>query len=356
MVHRELISEHTLFAEVGPQRLGGGEVLDRVTVAYRTWGRLGPAADNAVLVCHALTGSADVDQWWPGLFGRGRALDPDHDFILASNVLGSCYGTTGPASAGPDGRSWGADFPAIDIRDMVRVQRALAEHLGIRRFRLVVGGSLGGMQALEWLAGEGDLVEAAVVIATAAAHSPWCIALSEAQRAAITADASFADGRYSAAEPPAVGLAAARMMAMCAYRSADSFDLRFARRLGEDGTFDVASYLRHQGSKLVARFDANTYITLTRAMDRHDVGRGRGGVAEALGGIGQPVLVVSISSDVLYPPADQASIVRHLRQPSWVTIGSPHGHDGFLVETEAVNRAVVDFRRGLGQRRARLAS
>jgi homoserine O-acetyltransferase len=327
-----------------------------VTVAYRTWGRLAASADNAVLVCHALTGSADVDAWWGGMLGPGRALDPDHDFVICSNVLGSCYGSTGPASTDPrTGAVFGPDFPPITVRDMVRLQVALLDRLGIDRLRLVIGGSLGGMQALEWALVAPERVAAVVAIATSGRHSPWCIGLSEAQRAAIRADARWRGGRYPPELPPQAGLAAARMMAMCTYRSPQSFAGRFGRSAAPGGQFEAERYLRHHGDKLVRRFDANSYITLTRAMDSHDLGRGRGSFRRALGSIAQATLVVAISSDVLYPPAEQRELARTIPYATLARLPSPHGHDAFLIDVDALDRLVRDFRRDLPARPARVA-
>ena len=328
-----------------PLGLESGADLPGVQVAYRTWGRLDRDRSNAVLVCHALTGSADVDQWWPDLLGPGRALDPARDFIVCSNVLGSCYGTTGPRSPRPGGGgAWGPDFPAITIRDIVRAQAALLDALGVGRLRLVVGGSLGGMQALEWGVLYPGRMDAIAPIATSARHSAWCIGLSEAQRQAIAADPQWCGGRYPEDAPPRAGLAAARMVAMCAYRSPASFGLRFGRHREDDGRFAVESYLQHQGRKLVDRFDANAYVTLTRAMDSHDVGRGRDGWRTALAGVRARALVVSIESDVLYVPAEQRDLAAAIPGARLATIASPHGHDGFLIEGAAVNDLLLEFR------------
>jgi homoserine O-acetyltransferase len=317
-----------------------------VRIAFRTWGTLSPAGDNAVVVCHALTGSADVDAWWPALMGAGRCLDPAKDFVICANVLGSCYGTTGPASLDPrTGQPYGPDFPRVTIRDMVRAQAELVRGLGVQRIRTVLGGSMGGMQALEWALLEPDLVESLVVIASTARHTPWAIALSEAQRYAIYADPKWQGGRYPADDPPAAGLAAARMMAMCMYRSSPSFQARFGRERGASAAFSVEEYLRHQGEKIVRRFDANTYLALTWAMDTHDVGRDRGSLEAALQRIEQPSLVVSIPSDVLYWPAEQREMAELMPRATFAELASPHGHDGFLIETEALDRTVADFRR-----------
>jgi homoserine O-acetyltransferase len=339
------ISTATRFLRLGsPFRLECGASLPEVTVAYRTWGRRADDGGNVVLVCHALTGSADVDQWWPGILGAGRALDPDRDFVVSSNVLGSCYGTTGPTTPGPDGRPWAGRFPPVTVRDMVRVQAALLDRLGVRRLRLVLGGSLGGLQALEWAASFPERVETVAVLAASARHSAWCIGLSEAQRQAIYADPRWAGGSYAADDPPAAGLAAARMMAMCMYRSYQGFAERFGREQREDGLHQVEAYLRHQGHKLVERFDAASYVALTRAMDTHDVGRGRGGWRRALRRIPHPALVVAIESDALYPPREQEELADLLPGGRLARLASPHGHDAFLIEVEAVNALLERFR------------
>jgi homoserine O-acetyltransferase len=337
----------------GPLPLESGAHLPAVTVAYRTWGGLNARADNAVLVCHALTGSADVDRWWGPLLGPGRALDPDHDFVVCSNVLGSCYGTTGPTSLRPGGSRWGGDFPAITVRDIVRVQAALLDALGVRRLRLVIGGSLGGMQVLEWALLHPGRVDAIAPIAVSARHSAWCIGLSEAQRQAIFADPRWRGGHYPAGDGPEAGLAVARQIAMCTYRSRASLEARFSRDEEEPGRYAVEGWLHHHGRALVDRFDASTYVTLTKAMDTHDVGRGRGGWREALATARVPALVVSIDSDVLYPPVEQAELAAALPGGRLATLASPHGHDAFLIEGEAMNELVEGFRKDLESREGR---
>ncbi len=333
-----------------PLELGGR--LPGVQVAYRTWGALDAEGRNAVVVCHALTGSADVDRWWTQMFGRGQALDPDRDFVVCANILGSCYGTTGPSSTDPaTGRPWLGDFPAYTVRDMVRLQRELLRALGVNRVRMVIGGSLGGMQTLEWALMYPELVEAIVPIANPSRHSPWAIGLSEAQRQAIFADPLWKGGRYDPERPPAAGLAAARMMAMCTYRSRDSFEERFGRRPQTADVFAVESYLRYQGEQLVDRFDAATYVGLTEAMDSHDVARGRGDHEEVLRGLKAPALVVSIPSDVLYLPAEQEEFARLLPNGRLARLESPHGHDAFLIEVEALSAMVAGFRAEVEGRR-----
>lgn len=322
-----------------PVTVESGAVLPRVAVAYQTWGQLAPTRDNAVLVCHALTGSADVTDWWGALIGPSGALDPSRDFIICSNVLGSCYGTTGPGSPDWDG-VFGArpEAPAVTVRDVVHVQRQLLDALGVRRLRLVIGGSMGGMQALEWALLYPALVEAIAVLAAPAVHAPWAVALNETQRSAIFADADWPHG------DAARGLATARMMGMISYRSARAFDARFAAGRSDASQPDVTRWLHRHGERLVGRFDARAYVALTHVLDSHDVGRGRGGVVAALATLQQPALVIGIDSDVLYLPDELQAVASALPNGDMVWLESPHGHDAFLIEQDVVLRAVRAFR------------
>jgi homoserine O-acetyltransferase len=332
------ISDRTEYLELEDSlELEGGDVLRGARVAYRTWGK---PSDTAILVCHALTGSADADVWWGGTMGTGRLFDPDLEFIVSANVLGGCYGTTGPGSIDADGRRYGPDFPRITITDMVRAQRLLLDHLGVTRLALVIGGSMGGMQALAWAARYPDLVEAVVPIGTGSAQSPWAIALSEAQRAAIVSDPRFEGGRYDTERQPEAGLATARMIAMCSYRSPGEFDARFGRQR-KAGAYAAQSYLRHQGRKLVGRFDANTYLTLIRAMDDFEVDPGE---------VSAPVLAVGISSDVLYPAAEVKALADALPRGEYGELRAPQGHDAFLIETEALTALIRPFRERVANR------
>lgn len=322
----------------GPIPLESGALLPSVTVAYHTWGTLNAARDNAVVVCHALTGSSDVSAWWRGFLGDGLALDSSRDFVMCSNVLGGCYGTTGPGTP-----EWDSVFaarpeaPSVTIRDQVEVQRRWVAALGVRRVRLVIGGSMGGMQALEWALLAPDLVDAIAVLAAPALHHPWAVALSTAQRQAIFADATWPAG------DAAQGLAVARMMAMCSYRSAVSFDMRFGRTPGR-ADFDVSRWLRRHGERLVERFNARTYVALSYALDSHDVGSQRGGVAAALSRIVQPAFVLGISTDVLYPPHEMQALASALPDATLSWLDSPHGHDAFLIELAEVSTRIKQFR------------
>ncbi len=355
------MSEFALSPDTRRLRLGrdipleSGAVLPELALAFRTWGRLNAAADNAVVICHALTGTADADSWWAPLFGPGRAFDPELDFIVCANVLGGCYGSTGPTSEAPDGRPLGARFPRITVRDQVAAQQRLLDALGVRGIRLVVGGSMGGLQALEWALLDAR-VQAVATIAASGRHSPWCIAWSEAQRQALIADARFQDGHYDPSDPPRAGLAAARAIAMLTYRTAGSLAERYGRARG-DAVFGerakrpqdpaVSGWLSHHGDLLNQRFDANTYLRLLDAMDSHDLGRDRGGFEAACRKLRQPVLVVSIPEDALYVPADQYELADALPNARLATLPSRHGHDGFLIDAAGLDPLLRDFRDAL---------
>ncbi|MEL7187297.1 MAG: homoserine O-acetyltransferase [Pseudomonadota bacterium] len=348
------ISGHTRYLRVpGDFTLECGATLPDIEIAYQTWGDSANADGNTILICHALTGSADVEAWWPNIIGAGRAFDPAHDYIICSNILGSCYGTTGPASLKPGRKErYRADFPGISIRDMVELQRTLLDQLGIEKVELVTGPSLGGMQALEWALAYPERIGSVVPIGVGGRHSAWCIGVSEAQRAAIAADPDWNDGYYSDDAPPKKGLAAARMMAVCTYRSWESFNERFGREQRDDGRFQAQSYLQYQGEKFIDRFDANTYVTLTHAMHSHDLARNRGAYKDVLATICQPALVVSVSSDALYPPQEQQELANSLPNASYEVLSSAHGHDGFLIETETLGSMIGEFRK---RNRERLA-
>jgi homoserine O-acetyltransferase len=348
--------------------LEGGGVLDEITVAYETWGTLDATASNAILVCHALTGDSHAaggtadgqrtDGWWNGLIGPGLALDTDRYFIVCANALGSCQGSTGPSSVNPaDGKPYGARFPVVSTRDIVRTQALLADGLGIERWMSVVGGSMGGMQVLEWAVMFPERLRSFVSIASAASASPMQIGWSEVGRLAIIQDPKWNGGDYYDAAPgdgPHLGLMLARRIAQIHYRSDKSLNDRFGRstvdRLENFGLWDrfqIESYLDHHGQKLARRFDANSYLVLNKVMDLHDVGRGRDGIANALTRVVAPSLVVSIDSDILYPPRQQDELVAELRAAGadvrHETINSDHGHDGFLIEFDQLNPLLDTF-------------
>ena len=325
----------------------GGELV-RVALAYETYGELNARGDNAVLVCHALTGSGhaagrtdreEVPGWWDPLIGPGKAIDTRRYFVVSSNVLGGCYGSTGPSSLDPEtGRPYALDFPRYTVRDMVEVQRRLIDRLGVRSLAAVIGGSMGGMQVLEWAAMFPERVRAIAPIAIGPRHSAWAIGLNEVARRAITSDPAWQGGGYALDRQPERGLGLARAIAMLSYRSFDSLEQKFGRErtaassdlLGK--SFEIESYLDYQGVKLVQRFDANTYLYLTRAMDDYDIAAGRDKASRVLGRMTMPALVMGIASDVLYPEAEQRALADALPRATYATIRSPHGHDAFLIE------------------------
>ncbi len=327
--------------------LESGTVLQGVTLAYRTWGTLNEAASNVIVVGHSLTSSADVSDWWAGVLGPGQALDTEHYFVVCVNIVGSPYGSLSPLTVDPNtGRPFGPSLPQVTVRDTVGLQRCLLDRLGVRRIAFAIGGSMGGMQALEW-AFYGDYVRGIVPIGVGGRHSAWCIAFSESQRQSIYADANWNGGWYDADHPPSAGLAAARMIAMVSYRSFASFEQRFGReRLGDtvDSLFTVEGYLRYQGAKLVNRFDANCYAYLTRLMDSHDVARGRGEYVEVLRSIEHSALVVGLRSDVLYTLAEQEELVRLMPNAHLAVMDQDHGHDAFLIEQETLSGIVREWR------------
>ncbi|HWG26977.1 homoserine O-acetyltransferase MetX [Actinospica sp.] len=339
-----------------PLELEVGGRLPGVTVAYETWGTLNPRRDNAVLVLHALTGDSHVagrpgpghptPGWWNALIGPGRALDTDEWFVVAPNVLGGCQGTTGPSSTAPDGRPWGSRFPRITIRDQVEAEVLLADALGIGRWASVFGGSMGGMRALEWAVTYPDRVGSLLLLAVGAYATADQIGLQSTQIHAVRADGRFNGGDYYAADPgggPHLGLGIARRIAHLSYRSENELARRFGRlsQEGEDpprsGRYAVESYLDHHAAKLARRFDANSYVVLTEAMNHHDVGRGRDGVAEALKRITAPTVVGGIDSDRLYPPYLQEELARLIPGADGPhLVRSPYGHDAFLIEADEV--------------------
>ncbi|WP_100345526.1 homoserine O-acetyltransferase MetX [Compostimonas suwonensis] len=349
------------FANLGPVDFERGGHLPHVRIAYETWGELSPERDNAVLVLHALTGDSHLlgdaipghatAGWWSDIVGPGLAIDTDRWFVVAPNMLGGCQGSTGPASFAPDGYEWGPRFPYTTIRDQVGAQAALSDQLGIERWAAVVGGSMGGMQAIEWGVSHPERMTRLAVIAAPPFTTADQIGLNSVQLEAVRSDPAFRGGHfYEAADGdgPYHGLALARRIALLTYRSPSELNERFQRSwqseispLGGDGRFAVESYLDFHGNKFTRRFDANSYLTLVEAMNSHDVGRGRGGAAAALARVTARTLVVGINSDRLFPLEGQEFIAAHvpttIHGSSPVVLDSPYGHDGFLIEHEAVS-------------------
>ena len=327
-----------LFVNIGDLALESGESLKNITIAYQSWGSLNDKGDNAILVNHALTGWADINGWWPSMVGPGLPLDTDKYFVLCPNVIGGCQGSTGPSSVAPDGVRWGSRFPSVTIRDMVAGEIAFSDAIGIKKYKLALGPSLGGMRALEWAVMHPERVGAICTIGSSAVATGDQIGTAAIQIRAIKSDPLYCGGDYYDKDRgPVEGMGIARRIAHLTYRTEAEMDVRFGRQMqGDDtGRYAVESYLDHQANKLAHRFDPNTYIILTDAMSSHDIGRERGGVDKALATIKIPVTVVSIDTDRLFTPRLQAEIAEltPTAQPV-VEISSPFGHDGFLVEVD----------------------
>lgn len=346
--------------DIGALPLESGASLAQVTVAVQRWGELSPGRDNVILVEHALTGDSHVSGpaggahalpgWWNGMVGPGAPIDTDEWCVVATNVLGGCGGTTGPASLDPDGVPYGSRFPEISIRDQVSAERAVADSLGIERFAAVVGGSMGGMRTLEWIVGNPERVGAALVLAVGARATADQIGTQTTQIEAIVSDPNWRGGDYhGTGQVPRTGLSIARRIAHLTYRTESELDLRFANSAQDDenpwdgGRYAIESYLQHQAKKLADRFDAGTYVLLSEAMNRHDIGRGRGGIDEALARATVPTIVGGVDSDRLYPLRQQKEIARGLPECRGLeVIQSRDGHDGFLTEAGAVAKLLSE--------------
>jgi homoserine O-acetyltransferase/O-succinyltransferase len=324
-----------------PFPLESGEALESITLAYTTYGRLNAAGDNAVWIVHALTANADPLEWWPGLVGPGKPLDPSRYYIVCANNIGSCYGSTGPMEIRPStGKPYGRHFPLVTTRDMARAYALLKEHLGIGKIHLGIGGSMGGQQLLEWAIETPDHFEHIVLLATNARHSAWGIAFNATQRMALEADPSFGGDRP---EDGAHGMEIARAIGMLSYRCYQTYGHTQTDTDDRLDEFRASSYQAYQGRKLRLRFNANAYYTLSKAMDSHHVGRGRGSVDEALGRVKARTQVVGIDSDVLFPVEEQRLLADKIPQAHYHQISSIYGHDGFLIEYDALNPIIEKF-------------
>ena len=330
-------------------KLESGIELPELNIRYKTFGTLNDTKNNAVVVCHALTGNASLEDWWGTMLGPGRPFDTQKYFIICANVIGSCYGSTGPLSINPNtGKRYGNTFPDVTIRDTVQAHLEMTrEDLGINSIHAVIGGSLGGMQALEWALIGGAFVKKAVVIGCGAEHTAWQIGISEVQRQCIYADEKWNSGNVDMSDPPTKGLRLARQQAMISYRTAKAYHQKFGRRRADSpedsGHFEVRKYLEYQGLKFHKRFDAVSYVKLTEQMDSHDVGRGRGGLAQALDSISAEVLVVGIDSDMLYPIHEQEALAKAIPGARLRVIQSNEGHDGFLLEQKQLSAIIDEF-------------
>lgn len=324
-----------VFRYPGVFRLESGQELPSLELAYSSFGTLNARRDNVVWVCHAFTGHPDVMAWWGNLFGTGRCFDPRKHFIICANMPGSCYGSTGPLSINPDsGMPFYHDFPQLTNRDMVRAFDLLRLELGLEKVSLLIGGSMGGQHVLEWAVMQPGLFDCIIPIATNARHSPWGIAFNETQRMAIESDPTW---QMSLPFSGMQGMRAARAVAMLSYRSYEGYEVKQSEE-SEDKTdhFRAASYQRYMGTKIVDRFNAYTYWHLSKAMDSHNLARGRGDIKGVLGSIRAKALLIALEGDLLFPPSEQEFIARHIPGATYASIPSLYGHDGFLVEARQI--------------------
>ncbi|MCH5221194.1 MAG: homoserine O-acetyltransferase [Muribaculaceae bacterium] len=329
-----------------PFTLECGQTLPEITITYHTYGTPNEDCSNCIWVCHALTANSDVADWWPKTVERGKFLDPEKNFIICANIIGSCYGSTGPLSTNTTtGAPWYDKFPALTIRDMAKAHILLADHLGIKRMAAIIGSSVGGFQAIEWAVEQPWRFASLVLIATDAYASPWTVAIDETQRMAILADTTYGEQRASAA---ASGLAAARAIGMLSYRGASGYNKTQHDAPRTDANLwdlrRAVTYQRHQGKKLSDRFDAYSYITILNAFDTHDVGRNRGGIEQALSSLTMPTIVIGITTDIIFSPGEMKHLASLIPGARYCEIESEYGHDGFLVENEALNNIILEFR------------
>jgi homoserine O-acetyltransferase len=331
------------FHRYQPFPLENGQVLPDIRIGYHTYGYLNAAGDNVVWVCHALTANSDVIRWWPGMVGEHRYVDPEKHFIVCANIIGSCYGSSGPVSEDPaTGKKYYSSFPMITIRDMVKAHILLRKHLGIKKIHLLMGGSMGGYQALEWALMEPAVIQDLFLIATSAAESPWGIAVHTAQRLSIEADPTWMDHQ---ADAGAKGLRAARGIGILTYRNyAIMKEKQSDPEINKLDNYRASSYISYQGNKLSRRFNAYSYWLLTKAMDSHNIARNRGGdLKKALASISHRTLIVGITSDILCPLAEQEFLADNMPNSTLISIDSLYGHDGFMVETERMGHCLTEW-------------
>jgi len=323
-------------------KLENGKKLRNLQIAYKTYGKLNAKKDNVIWVCHALTANADVLEWWEGLFGQNALFNPNEHYIICANVLGSHYGSTNPLSLNPlTGSAYYLSFPQFTIRDLVAAHQLLAQHLDIEHIKVLIGGSLGGQQALEWSITEPNKIENLILLATNAAHSPWGIAFNESQRLAIKTDRTF---YANSPDGGSKGLKTARSIALLSYRTYSAYNATQIETVNEKtDDFRASSYQNYQGEKLINRFNAYSYYYLTKAMDSHNVGRNRTSIAHALKQVKANTLVIGIENDFLFPVSEQKFLADHITGAQFSVLHSDYGHDGFLIETDALTNIIGNF-------------
>ncbi len=339
-----MVKNH-LFKFEAPFHLESGEWLPEVELAYTTYGELNADKSNVVWVCHAFTGNANPSDWWSGLIGEKRLFNPKDYFVICVNVLGSHYGSTNALSTNPlSGQQYFHDFPFVSIRDVVNSLILLRKQLEINSIAYLLGGSLGGQQALEWSVIEPEVIQKQILFSTNALHSPWGIAFNESQRMAISNDPTW---ESSTPDAGMEGMKVARAIALLSYRNYETYNRTQSRDAGQVDFFRANTYQNYQGEKLLKRFNAYSYWTLSKMFDSHDVGRNRGGVQKALETVLAKTLVIGITSDILFPPIEQEKIAQFIPNAKYVEIDSTYGHDGFLIEFEAMTNAIVDWEKGI---------
>lgn len=322
-----------------------GGTLPGIDIAYQTWGNLNEKGDNVIWVCHALTANSDVEAWWPGMVGKGLLFDTDKFFIVCANILGSCYGSTGPFSTNPlTGKKWLGAFPLLTIRDLVSAHEILRKELGITKIHTVIGASIGGFQALEYSITYPELIDRLVFIGSSARQTPWAIAFNESQRLALQADDSFVAGEEDGGKK---GLKAARSIALLSYRNIAAYNKTQAESDDRLHSFRASSYQDYQGEKLVKRFDPYSYTAIINLSDTHNVGRGRNGTEAALRSVRAKTLCIGTPSDILYPLEEQKFVASHIPGAAFTEMESFYGHDGFLIETASLTSIVRNFWKGI---------
>lgn len=336
------------YTHKGEFKLESGEILTDIEICYHISEEVIDKSKPVIWICHALTANSDAEDWWPGMVGKGKLFDPNKYTLACANILGSCYGTTGALSINPKtGRQWLNDFPLVTIRDWVKAHEVLRQYLGIEKIYLVTGGSIGGFQSMEWAIQQPELFENMMLVATTYMQTPWAIAINETERMAIEADASFFSGDPNGGK---AGLAAARGLGLLSYRGYEAYNLTQAEMDNEKvSDFRVSSYQRYQGKKLVDRFSAHCYYSITRSQDTHNVARERGSFEEAFSKVKARTLCVGISSDILFPTAEQKRLAEYIPSAIYAEIDSNFGHDGFLIESEKLSEIISEFL--LAQRR-----